>query len=154
MFRKILKITVLVVLLGFVVLQFIRPNFTNPPIVESETLAAGGHVPADVQQVLTRSCGDCHSNATIYPWYSNFSPFNWFLATHIDEGRAELNFSQWNTYSKEKKERKLEEICEVVERAEMPLPSYLWIHRDAVLSESEAKLLCEWSRAERERLAR
>ena len=154
MLRKILKITVIILALAVVAIQFIRPNFTNPEIVASETLIASTDVPADVQQVLGRSCNDCHSNQTTYPWYSNVTPFNWFLADHIDAGRDELNFSKWNTYATEKKVRKLDEICGVVQRAEMPLPSYLWIHSDATLSESDAKLLCEWANAESERIAR
>lgn len=152
MWRKILKITLIVLVAAFIIGQFIRPDFTNPPVVEAETLAASTVVPADVQHVLSRSCNDCHSNETQYPWYSKITPSNWFLADHIAEGRRELNFSVWNTYSTDKKVRKLEEICEQVEQAAMPLPSYLWIHRDAVLSESDAKLLCDWAKAESARL--
>ena len=153
MVRKILKIFVVVIALAFIALQFVRPDFSNPPVVASETLAASTTVPADVQAVLTRSCSDCHSNETVYPWYSKVSPFNWFLYDHIDTGRHEMNFSQWNAYTKEKKINKLDEICEQVEAGEMPLPSYLWIHRDAVLKPEEARLLCDWAKAEGERIS-
>jgi hypothetical protein len=153
MLRKIIKITVIVLVLAFVIAQFIRPDFSNPPVVPSETLASSTEVPPDVQRVLSRSCSDCHSNETQYPWYSKVSPFNWFLANHIRDGRHELNFSQWNTYSKEKKTNKLDEICEQVELGFMPLPSYLWIHLDAVLKQGDAKLLCDWSKAESERIS-
>jgi hypothetical protein len=153
MLRKILKITAIVLAAGVIAAQFIRPNFTNPPVVAGETLAASTHVPADVQQIITRSCNDCHTNQTDYPWYSKITPFNWFLADHIEEGRHELNFSAWNTYSTEKKVKKLEEICEQVEHAYMPLPSYLWIHRDAVLAESQAQALCNWAKSESVRLS-
>jgi hypothetical protein len=154
MLRKILQITVIVFLLAFLVAQFIRPDFTNPPVTTAETLAATTDVPADVQQILSRSCNDCHSNSTQYPWYSKLTPFNWFLAGHIEDGRREMNFSIWNTYAPEKKEQKLDEICEQIESAHMPLPSYLWIHRDAVLSESDSRLLCDWARAESGRIFR
>ena len=153
MMRKILKIGVIVLVLGFVIAQLVQPNFTNPPLVESETLAASTEMPPDVQAVLARSCNDCHSNQTKYPWYSYVTPFNWFLADHIEEGRHEVNFSVWNTYSKEKKVRKLSEVCEQVEQGAMPLPSYLWIHRSAALSASEVDLLCNWARAESSRIA-
>lgn len=152
MLRKILKISVLVIVLAFVLAQFIRPDFSNPPVVQSETLAASTEVPADVQQVLSRSCSDCHSNETRYPWYSKVSPFNWFLADHIKDARREMNFSVWNTYAPKKKVKKLEELCEQVEQAEMPLPSYLWIHREAVLAEGDAALLCNWSKLESARV--
>jgi hypothetical protein len=153
MVRRILKIFVLVIALAFIALQFVRPDFSNPPVVGSETLAASTTVPADVQAVLTRSCNDCHSNETVYPWYSKVSPFNWFLAGHIDEGRHEMNLSQWNTYTNEKKTHKLDEICEQVEAGAMPLPSYLWIHRNAVLKPEEGRLLCDWAKAESERIS-
>ena len=153
MIRKILKINVVIIALAFLALQFVRPDFSNPPVVASETLAASTTVPPDVQAVLSRSCNDCHSNETVYPWYSQVSPFNWFLAGHIDDGRNEMNFSHWNTYPKQRKINKLDEICEQVEAGAMPLPSYLWIHRDAVLKLEEGKLLCDWAKAESERIS-
>ncbi|MEJ7847652.1 MAG: heme-binding domain-containing protein [Pyrinomonadaceae bacterium] len=145
--KKAIKITVVLIFAGFLAAQFFRPGRTNPPVVQTETLQSSTTIPADVQTVFTRSCSDCHSNETSYPWYSNISPFSWFLAGHIEEGRRELNFSIWNTYSQSKKNKKLEEICEQVESGAMPLPSYLWIHRDAVLTDSDKKLLCDWTAA-------
>jgi hypothetical protein len=147
--KKFLKIALILVVVIFAVLQFFRPSFTNPPIVAGQAIEDSLLVPAEVQMVLSRSCNDCHSNKTIYPWYSQVSPFSWFLAGHIEEGRHELNLSEWNTYSDNKKARKLEEICEMVESGSMPLPSYLWIHRDAGLSSEQKGLICSWSKAER-----
>ena len=146
--KKILKIAAILLVAAIVVLQFIRPNFSNPPIVPGETLEDLTAVPAEVQMVLSRSCSDCHSNKTLYPWYSQITPFNWFLADHIEVGRSKLNFSTWNTYTPKKKIHKLEEICEMLEAKSMPLPSYLWIHRDAVLSDEQSKMLCDWANAE------
>jgi hypothetical protein len=152
MLKKIVKIALIVIVVAFVVGQFIRPNFTNPPINASETLWASTAVPEDVHQVLIRSCNDCHSHETTYPWYAKITPTNWFLANHIAEGRREMNFSVWNTYKTDKKIRKLGELCEQVDKSEMPLPSYLWIHREAALSDNERTLLCTWTRAEMTRL--
>lgn len=152
MLKKILKIAVIVLVVAFVIAQFIRPDFTNPPVVQAETLQASTAVPADVQHILTRSCGDCHTNETQYPWYSKITPSNWFLKDHIDDGRRELNFSVFNTYAPKKKVRKLEEVCEQVEKGEMPLPSYLWIHRDAALAEGDAEVLCNWAKTESNRI--
>ena len=152
MLKKILKIALIVIVVAFVVGQFIRPDFTNPPVNASETLWASTAVPDDVHQVLVRSCNDCHSNESIYPWYAKITPSNWFLANHIAEARREMNFSVWNTYSPKKKMKKLEEVCEQLEQGEMPLPSYLWIHRDAVLSDSDKTLLCNWAKTERTRI--
>lgn len=152
MLKKIVKISLIIVGVAFIAGQFIRPDFSNPPVVQSETLNASTEVPPDVQAVLARSCSDCHSNETRYPWYSKVTPFNWFLAGHIEDGRKEMNLSVWNTYTPRRKMKKLEEICEQVEQAEMPLPSYLWIHRDAVLAEGDAALLCTWAKAESARI--
>ncbi|CAN5636913.1 MAG: heme-binding domain-containing protein [Pyrinomonadaceae bacterium] len=147
--KKLLKVVFIITAIVFFVLQFFRPDRTNPQIVEDETIEVATAVPADVQAVLSRSCYDCHSHKTIFPWYSNVSPFSWFLADHIEQGRKEVNFSVWNTYSAEKKIRKFEEICEQVESRAMPLPSYLWIHRNSILDGQKRKLLCDWAMAEK-----
>jgi hypothetical protein len=154
MLKKILKIALIVLVVVFAAAQFFRPDFVNPPVDESETLWTSTDVPPDVRQILTRSCNDCHSNETQYPWYSYITPSNYFLASHIEEGRSELNFSKWATYRRDQQVHKLDELCEVVEAGEMPLPSYLWVHRDAVLSDAEGKRLCEWAKVESERLSK
>lgn len=150
---KYLKIAVIVLFIAFVAVQFYRPDFTNPPIVESENLFANNYMPENVETVLVRSCADCHSNETVYPWYSRISPASWFLADHINEGRREMNFSTWNASDARRKNKKLEEICEQIESREMPLPSYLWIHRHAKLSDEEVKTLCDWTNQERQKLS-
>lgn len=153
MVKKILKILALVIVAALIVIQFFGIDKTNPPVAQGATVESAVTVPPDVTMILSRSCGDCHSNNTFYPWYADIQPAAWFLKSHIDEGRRELNFSEFNTYSTKKKKRKLEEICEQIESGNMPLPSYLWVHRDAALSDSEKKSLCDWSRQENEKIA-
>lgn len=145
MVKKTLKISVIVLAVAFVVLQFFQIDKANPPVVEAETLEAAIVVPPDIAFIMGRSCNDCHTNKTIYPWYANIQPAGWFLKDHIDEGKRKLNLSQFNTFDKKKKAKKLEEICDEVESGRMPLPSYLWIHRYAALAESEKKALCDWA---------
>jgi hypothetical protein len=151
--KKALKIIAVVVVLGFVAIQFIRPDFTNPPFNQAETLKATTEVPENVQAILNRSCADCHSNETNYPWYSKIQPSAWFLKEHIDDGRRELNLSVWKTYEARRRRKKLSEICEQVQSKEMPLPSYLWIHWDAKMSDEDIKTLCEWTEAESAKIA-
>lgn len=151
--RKILKVAAIVLFVSFLAIQFVRPDQTNPVVNAAETLEATTETPENVKGILERSCNDCHTNATVYPWYSKISPFNWFLANHINEGRRELNFSVWSSYENSRKRRKLDAVCEQVSDGEMPLPSYLWIHRSAHLSPEDIKILCDWSDAEREKLA-
>ena len=152
MIKKILKILAIVIIVAFVVIQFFRIDKSVPPIVQADTLDAAVSVPPDITLILGRSCNDCHSNTTVYPWYSHVQPAAWFLNDHIEHGRKHLNFSVFNTYAPKKKAKKLEEICEQVELKEMPLPSYLWIHWDSALKDTEARALCDWSKAEREKI--
>lgn len=150
--KKILKIVVIIAVLAFIGIQFVRPDFTNPPVDASQTLAATMQVPENVTAILNRSCADCHSNETKYPWYSKIQPSAYFLKDHIDEGRKELNLSVWKTYEPRRQRRKLGQMCEQVKSAEMPLPSYLWIHGDAKMSAEDVKTLCDWTEAESARL--
>lgn len=153
MIKKILKVLVLIVAIGLIVIQFFRIDKANPPIIESETIESAISVPPDVTLILGRSCNDCHSHKSVYPWYSNVQPVAWWLKDHINHGRSHLNFSVFNTYTAKKKAHKLEEVCDEVKAGRMPLPSYLWGHREAVLSESDKNTLCDWANAERAEIA-
>ena len=146
--KRAIKIIIVVLFTAFFALQFFRSDFTNPPVIQSETLQSSMPPPESVKAILNRSCNDCHSNETTYPWYSKIQPSAWFMEEHIKEGRNELNFSVWNTYEPGRKIHKLEEICEQVEIKAMPLPSYLWIHRDAGLNDDEIKTICDWTKSE------
>ena len=152
MLKKILKIAAIVIVAALIVAQFIRPDLSNPPINEAETLEASVQVPENIKAIMKRSCSDCHTNTTVYPWYSQISPVSWWLKNHIDEGRRELNFSVWATYQPKRKAKKLEEVCEQINEKEMPLPSYTWAHRDAILSAEESKVLCDWATAEKAKI--
>jgi len=151
--KKALKIILILVAAGFIAIQFIRPDFTNPPVNQDETLYAATQVPENVKTILDRSCADCHSNETKYPWYSKIQPSAWFLKGHIDEGRRELNLSVWKTFEARKQRRKLSQMCEQVQAKQMPLPSYLWIHWDAKMSDADIKTLCDWTEAESAKIA-
>jgi len=150
--KRIAKIILVVAVVALVILQFFRIDKAGASINESETLETAVSVPPDVSEMLGRSCNDCHTNSTIYPWYSNVQPIGWFLKNHIDEGREHLNFSIFNTYTAKRKAHKLDEICEQMESKEMPLPSYLWIHRDANLTDTERQALCDWAKAEKAKI--
>ncbi len=141
MIKKIL-IGLLVVL---VVIQFIRPERNVSEIPSQNDIRVHYSVPANVESVLKRACYDCHSNNTNYPWYANIQPVLWWLQDHIEEGKEELNFSEFATYSAKKADHKLDEVIEMVEEEEMPLESYTYIHKDAILSSSEKKLLIDWA---------
>jgi hypothetical protein len=149
--KKLLKWSAVAFALLFLGAQAYRPDRTNPAVDKSRTLAANTQMTPEVEAVLRRSCGDCHSSETAWPWYSNVAPVSWFLKSHVEEGRRELSFSEWATYPKRKRERKLHEMCEQVESGEMPLKSYLPLHPSARLSEEEKRAICDWAKQEEQR---
>ena len=144
------------IVLAFIVVavaaQLVRPDRTNPPVDQRKTLAANATVPAPVESILRRSCGDCHSNETRWPWYSEVVPMSWGVAQHVREGREAMNFSEWGAYPARRRAALLEKLCDEVREKRMPMPSYLWIHRDATLAEADWKALCDWSMDEADRL--
>ena len=149
--KKVLKWSAVAFALVFLGAQAVRPDRTNPPVDASKTLGANTRMTPEVAAILRRSCNDCHSSETVWPWYSNVAPASWFLKWHVDEGRSELSFSEWATYTKRKRERKLHEMCQQVESGGMPLKSYLPLHPEARLSDEDRRVICEWTRREEER---
>jgi len=144
---KVLKGLLIVLVVAFLGMQFVRPALTNPPIDASKTIFATGKVPPDVRGILERSCADCHSHATVWPWYSHVAPMSWLVTDDVEHGRKELNFSVWGDYKPKRAEHKLEELCEQVEEGKMPLKKYTFLHPSAKLSDADRRLLCEWSSA-------
>lgn len=141
---KLLKrigLTLLVVLVG---LQFIPTNSNQSTEVTSSDFIKSNKVPEEVGLMLHISCYNCHSNNTIYPWYSRVQPVGWFLENHINKGKAELNFSEFRTYSVRRQKSKLESMANQIEKNEMPLSSYTLIHRDARLSPESKKALLDY----------
>ena len=150
--KRIVLIVVAILVIAFIVIQFFPIDRTVKPVYAAETIEAAVPVPPDIQEIIGRSCNDCHSNLTVYPWYTRIQPVGWFMKNHIDEGRQELNFSIFNTYSPRRKVKKLEDICEQITKSEMPLPSYLWIHGNAVLKPTEVKAICDWTETAKDQI--
>jgi hypothetical protein len=128
-----------------VVIQFIRPA-KNQSGDSAKDITTAYAVPDNVQAILKQACYDCHSNYTTYPWYSNIQPVAWWLQHHVDEGKQHLNFSEFAGYAPKKQAHKMEETWEMVEKGEMPLNSYTWIHSNARLSKEQATLLINWAK--------
>ncbi len=144
--KKILKTISYVLLAGIVLIQFYpRPEKNSNKETSMADISKVFEVPAPVLQVLQTSCYDCHSNNTAYPWYSRIQPVALWLNDHIEEGKAELNFSEFGNYSIRRQYRKLEEINKEVKEGEMPLSSYTLIHRNATLENEEKLLLANWT---------
>lgn len=128
----------------FGLIQFVRIDKTVPDYEKSNDIIVATNPSVAVVTILKTTCYDCHSFESKYPWYSNITPVSFFLKKHIDEGREELNFSMWATYSVKKKVHKLEEMKEMVSEGEMPLDSYLIMHKEAALSDESKEKLIDW----------
>jgi Haem-binding domain len=150
MLKKIFKRTFQILLLAFIVIQFIHPAKNKSEGISNNDISKIYAVPADVQAILKTSCYDCHSNNTVYPWYASIQPAAWWLADHIKEGKRELNFSEFASYRIGRQYRKLEEVNKQVKEGEMPLESYLWIHKNAKLSNEQRLTLANWVNAVRD----
>lgn len=131
----------------FVVAQAIVPAKTNPPTDQTKTLKAVRPDLAEAVSVLERSCRDCHSNETTWPWYSSVAPVSWLVARDVNEGRKELNISEFGTYEPKKQQHKLEEACTQVKEGEMPMWIYVIQHPDAKLQPGDVDRICAASLA-------
>jgi hypothetical protein len=144
---KTVKIILIILAIGLIVIQFfgIKKNQSSgdQPMNISKQFA----VPADVENILKTSCYDCHSNNTVYPWYSNIQPLAWWLQGHVNEGKEELNFDEFGTYNPRRQFKKMEETDEMITEGEMPLSSYTIIHSNAVLSAAQKETLINWAKS-------
>ena len=138
---KKISLAVLVIL---VLLQFVRPEknlgqSTGPNEILDRYAASD-----TVKALIRTACYDCHSNNTRYPWYTNIQPIGLWLQHHVNEGKKELNFSEFTSYPSKKADHKLEESVEQIRNQEMPLSSYTLIHADAKLNDQQRDLVIRW----------
>lgn len=152
-FLKVLKVASVLLFLLFAGAQLFRPERANPPPAVGQSLEEHARVTPEVAGVLKRSCMDCHSNRTEWPWYSNVAPASWFVIDHVNHGRRHLNFSRWGEYDRRRADELLKDICMTAKSGFMPLDSYTLVHRGARLAPTDVQTLCEWAGAEQRRLA-
>ena len=143
----------LIALVALIGAQFYRPAKTNPASEPGQSIESHLQVTPQVAAILDRSCNDCHSNKTRWPWYSHVAPVSWFVITHVDEGRQNVNFSEWGKYSQRDVDSLLKQMCREVKAEMMPLSSYTPLHPGSKLSAEDIKALCDWTEAERARVA-
>ena len=136
-----MKKLLIFVILVFVGIQLVPMNVpADLPVKEGDAIEAS----EKVQAILERSCFDCHSSHTTFPWYSSIAPVSWFTKDHVKDAREKLNFSNWNSYTDEKKMKYLEKLPKAI-KSKMPMESYLIMHKDAKLSEDDKKAIAEWA---------
>jgi hypothetical protein len=144
--KKKLVLCAATLAVGIVVAQFFQPEISNPPTDPAASFASVAKPPREVVAIVDRSCRDCHTNQTAWPWYSKISPLSWMIARDVKVGRARLNFSQWNIYSPEMSQIRMREACEEVRAGKMPLGLYLPLHPEAKLSAQDAAAFCAAAR--------
>ncbi len=140
--RKALKYAALIVIAFFIGIQFIQPERVNPPSDSAAAFDLVAKPSPQVAEIARRACYDCHSHSTVWPWYSRVAPVSWLVANHVREGRARLNFSQWNLLSPDMSKRRLKEACEEMRKGEMPLWNYKLMHPEARITDGDVKAFC------------
>ncbi len=123
-------------------MQLVPVTKDNPPVTGTIT------APATVMPTLRRACFDCHSNETVWPWYSRIAPASWLVAHDVNEGREHVNFSTWSSLSGDERKTRLDAIAKEVERGAMPPGIYTPLHPEAHLSLDEIRAVARWARAE------
>jgi mono/diheme cytochrome c family protein len=133
---------IIVILFGIAVAVFLLiqlvpygKDHTNPPVTGEPAWDS-----PQTRELAKRSCFDCHSNETVYPWYSNIAPVSWLVMNDTQEGRGRLNFSEWEAGSR-RAQRSADEVGEVIADGRMPLPIYLLQHPNAKLTDAEKQAL-------------
>lgn len=145
MIKKILKWTFFVLLFLFIAIQFYRPGRNKATGPFANDITNKYPMPEDVKTILKTACYDCHSNNTAYPWYAEIQPVRWWMDGHIGKGKRGLNFDEFLSYRIGKQYRRLNDINDLVKKDEMPLKSYLWIHKNAKLSDEQKLTIAAWA---------
>jgi len=143
--KKTAKYILIAFLALVILIQFIPVAIPENTDDLSNDLIQTQNIPAEVADILSQSCYDCHSSNTVYPWYSHVAPVSWLVIRDVNNGREELNFSEWKSLSKRKQLKTLNNIAEEVESKEMPMPIYTIIHSDAILDEGAINLVVNWA---------
>ncbi len=144
---KFLRILFILLIAAFVVFQFIGIEKTNPEFEPSMDFIVMENPPEEIAQMIRSACYDCHSNETIWPWYSNIAPVSWKLEEHVIDGRDNLNLNMWGEFDVEDRAYVIEEMIEEMEEGEMPIPGYLITHSDAKLTAEQQAKLFKWFRS-------
>jgi hypothetical protein len=150
--RTFLKIFFILLLAGFIILQFFQPDKNAGEQLTETDLVWSTGIPVEMAEKIMTSCYDCHSNYTNYPWYGYVSPVSLLLNEHIREGKEKLNFSVWEEYSKKEKVILLGGICSELLDMKMPLPMYIQLHREAAISTDDIFQICDWTDQETDKI--
>jgi hypothetical protein len=145
--KKIFKTIGFLLLIALIAIQFFHPKKNIHEGDQPNAISKKFPVSADVKIILEKACMDCHSNNTRYPWYSNIQPVAWWLNDHVTDGKKELNFDEYISRRPRFQYRRMEQTIDLVKKKAMPLESYTWTHKDAILTEEEKTKLFDWAQS-------
>ena len=148
-FKKI----VWAIVIGFVAIQFVQPARNSTGQAFAIDISKLVFVPDSVQIILKKACYDCHSNNTNYPFYAYIQPIGWLLNNHIQDGKKQLNFSDFGSMPKRRQESKLKSIANQIKDETMPLPAYIILHKNAILTKKDRDLIINWANTTKDSLA-
>jgi hypothetical protein len=140
-----LKQAAVVFVIVFAAAQLVRPDRTNPPTDAGRTIRAHVGTATGLSAVLDRACSDCHSNGTVWPWYTKVAPVSWLMKYGVTAGRKAVNFSEWDGYEPQQRLTLLAQSCEDASKGKMPGPWTL-LHPEAKLSTQDVETICAASR--------
>jgi hypothetical protein len=139
--KRSFYLTVLLLLL----IQLFPLARTNPPVDPARTIHASMTIDPHVSSTLARACNDCHSNLTVWPWYSRVAPASWLVVSDVKRGRKALNFSDWKSISEKEQAEILPKICKEVAEREMPPEEYALMHWGKAPAHDEVEAICSWA---------
>lgn len=148
-FKKIL----LAIFIGFIAIQFVQPARNTNGQVLATDITKVAFVSDSVQMILKKACYDCHSNHTNYPFYAYIQPVGWLLNSHIQDGKKQLNFSEFGAMPKRRQESKLKSIASQIKDGAMPLPQYALLHKNAMPNKTEKDLIIQWANSVKDSLS-
>lgn len=140
-----LKRILLILLIIFIVIQYFRPEKNLHPGSQPNDISTLYPIPENVDTILIHACKDCHSNNTRYPWYNRIQPVAWFLDNHVRDGKRSFNLNEFTTYPAWRQYDKISEVKKQIDKGDMPLSSYTWIHKDAILTDGQKSTVESWS---------
>jgi Haem-binding domain len=143
--RKAIRIILVVLLVLLIIIQFFRPAENIAVGIAVNDISSKYTVPPDVDHLLKVACYDCHSNNTRYPWYWKIQPVTWFMNGHIEDAKRGLNFSAFTSHTIGQQYRAFNGISKEVKKGDMPLSSYTYIHKDAILSDQDKLAIENWA---------
>ena len=147
------KKTLLLLLLVFVIIQFFKPAKNISATASTANITDYYTTSDEVKTLLKDACYDCHSNNTEYPWYSNIQPLSWVLSNHVVKGKKKFNFDDFMNYSQKRKDHKLDELVDEIKEGEMPLKPYSLLHKEARLTDVQKQQIIDWANNVRTQIA-